>query len=178
MRTGNSQAASLADIVKGATSMPASTKTGLHWKTPRARVPSQETAPMRRPQRKALASVIWFVTPCPGRVLAYSWLRTCAATLRTNSRNTLDRADFTRRQRTENGISQVQGQRDTQECVESCWLTGLKTAQGAQTDSGIFCQHGLGHIAGQPQACQASPDLSSYLLGRFHVFTKWPGLAS
>ena len=139
--------------------MPASTKAGSYWKTPRARVSSQDTAPMRRPQSMTCASVMRVVTPCPGRVAVFAWSRTCAPTFGTGPRNALDRTDSTRGYRAEDGIAQVQSQGDAQECVEGGWFAGLETPQGAETDPGISCQHGLRHIAGQSQSCQTGPDL-------------------
>ena len=119
--------------------MPALTKAGSYWKTPRVRVSSQDTAPMRRPQRMTFASVMRVVTPCPGRVAVIAWSRTCAPTFGTSPRHALDRTDLTRGYRAEDGIAQAQSQDDAQECVESGWLTGLQTSQGAQTDPGIAC---------------------------------------
>lgn len=124
---------------------------------------------MRQSQSSTLASVTWVVTPCPGWLTVFPWSRTCASTFRTGPRDTFDRADLTGGYCTEDGIAQVQGKGDAQESVEGSWFSGLEAPQGAQTDPGIFCQHGLCHIAGQSQFRQTGSDLGLYLSGCFHV---------
>ena len=158
--------------------MSAPTKAGSYWKTPTARVPSQDTAPMRRPQSMTLASVIRVVTPRPDRVSVFPWSRTCTASLGSGPRDTLDRADLAGGYRAEDGIAQVQSQGNSQECVERRWFAGLKTPQRAETDPGISCEHGLRHVAGQSQLSHAGSDLGFHLSGCFHVSLKQQYLAS
>ena len=73
---------------------------------------------MRRPQSMTFASVTRFVAPCPGRILAFRWSRTCPPPLGTGPRDALDGSDLTLGYRAEDGVAQIQGQGDTQERVE------------------------------------------------------------
>ena len=147
-----------------------------------ARLGSQDTAPIRRPQRMTFASVIGSRHPMsrsrPGLPLVVDAPAGARNRLARRARSGGSRS-FGIAPRIASPRPRARG--DAQEGVEGGRFAGLEAPQGAHADPGIFGQRGLCHIVGKSQSGQTRSDLGFNLSGYLHMFSPaaiyWPLLS-